>query len=509
MRVKKLINCQSYFPLIQGRFNIILLLFIILSFHSVLFGAEQIVTQNKGGVAIFYVPQKNYRMNYFSSEIEKYLKGVFNNLGRFKPVEKNQITWALSQISPEEKNFYNRAAELLRVDIYIIISSFHLGLYFYTELKVVSLNPEYKQMEKIITETSVIFMNVPLKAGREIAYLHELVPIKARIIKDYKNGMYLISAGQWNGLEKEEYFTITGNKIQVLQQGRYDSLIQMSGDQRAVDEIILIKHYCNVKKIVNEINNRLHQNTVNRYSLRGKYTEGVSPEKRLIEGICIINMGGNILLPVYGAFLSTHYLGFKNSSPDYNGIALATSSIFMQLFLTEFMTSFRINFFPWKRDKDKTKKMQNLQKYLWASIPITFSVAYMDQLAFQFLDKNVLPPFYLKKDASAVIFSAFIPGGGLFYKGHLTAGWCYYFSEMIMAGYGVYNLDSGNRGVYAYCALGVIKLIEMIHSFYARSSYMFYKREIDRGISRTSFSLGVNRLPTGESIYAFSAFYRY
>ncbi len=86
--------------------------------------------------------------------------------------------------------------------------------------------------------------------------------------------------------------------------------------------------------------------------------------------------------------------------------------------LPELLAGFKINFFPWKEDSDKTEKMQNLQTFLWFSLPVTFSVAYMDQLAHQFAVTEHVPPFFNDRDNAAAIFSLFLPGGGLYYKGY-------------------------------------------------------------------------------------------
>jgi hypothetical protein len=153
------------------------------------------------------------------------------------------------------------------------------------------------------------------------------------------------------------------------------------------------------------------------------------------------------------------------------------------------MTRFQGNFYPWVRDSDKPARVQNLQIFLWSTIPLTFSAGYFDQLAYQFHRTEYLPPFFLYRDNMAAFLSAVVPGGGLFYKGYRLPGWGYFFTEMSLAGYAVYNWDRGNRGRYALSAAGIIKLLEIVNAYLIPSSYRFFNLEVDR--STRDFELSV------------------
>jgi len=144
--------------------------------------------------------------------------------------------------------------------------------------------------------------------------------------------------------------------------------------------------------------------------------------------------------------------------------------------------------------------MQDLQKFLWATLPVTFSVAYMDQLAYQFTSTEHLPPFFKDKDNMAAVFSLFIPGGGLFYKGHRLAGWSFYFSEMMTAAYAVYNNES-KPGKYALYVLGAIKLFDIIYAYFSTPSYSFFNLEKERMIEPAFLNMGFKTGPNNDRIY--------
>jgi hypothetical protein len=187
-------------------------------------------------------------------------------------------------------------------------------------------------------------------------------------------------------------------------------------------------------------------------------------------------MGANACLPVYGSFLAVEYLGFNEAELHTAGFATALFSFGAQLSLTEFMSGFKTNFFPWIKDSNKGEALFRLQKFLWCSIPLTFTVSYLDQLAWQMNRSQTLPPFFRYGDGAAAILSLLFPGGGLMYKGHYAAGWGYYAAEMGAAGFAFYNLRT-REGNYALGGLGVLKILEVLHAFMAEPAYPFYRLE--------------------------------
>ena len=232
-------------------------------------------------------------------------------------------------------------------------------------------------------------------------------------------------------------------------------------------------------------------NLVRRKGTEAMLLENSPGEKRLFEGICIINPGGNLLLPAYGAYLSTHYMGFDNPEPSTPGLVAAAVFTGTQLTLPVVLTGFRANFFPWVHDRDKSDSMNRLHVFLWGTLPVTYTTAFLDQLAYQYHRAEVLPPLFESRDSFAVTLSALFPGGGLFYKGHRLYGWGYYSSEMIAAGILAYQGTGNITGKAALATLGGLKLVEILHAWLVEPSYRVYTLEMEEGKHMPEISMGV------------------
>ena len=234
---------------------------------------------------------------------------------------------------------------------------------------------------------------------------------------------------------------------------------------------------------------------------------GFNSEKRFAEGICFMNMCTSPCLPGYASYLSTDYMGVKKA-PNTMVIILSLGIFIAQTCTIEFMTGFTSNIFPWNRDSDKSERMQDLHIFLWSSIPMTFGASYIDQLTYQLKLANKLPPFFKHKDEAALMFSLFIPGGGLFYKGYSFAGWGYHITELSLVSYGIYNYnkDSGRYALYGAAAL---KLIELIHAYIAKTDYDYYNMEKDRSFNDVSVSLGFRQQRADDSVYTLGANLRF
>lgn len=487
-----------------------LILMLLFNAGSVLQGEEINIVVPQGGVAIFGAPSPNESISAVTVESIKILKQTFNECGRFMPVEDNQLQGALNKIrnstAPEEA--FAEAANFLHADVYVIISVFQSGNIYFGNLKIISLNPEYQRVQKIINMKSKILGNIPLKMARAITGLHSRLPVSAGIIKELGKDLFVIDVGQWHGLKKGTYNSVKHGKIEIIESGREESVARMHVKESEKEDNILIEHYPDVKRIISDFDDRISNNAIQKYNMEASQIQGDDSRKRLIEGICIINPLGNVCMPGYGAFLSTHYLGFKNGQADIPGVVFSGALITTHLLLPEILTSFKINFFPWIKDSDKSEKMQNLQLLLWCGLPIVMTASYLDQLAFQFERSEVLPPFFQDRDTMAAVLSFFIPGGGFFYKGYRMAGWSLYISEMILAGYGVYHIDY-NRGKYALSILGIIKLAEIVEAYLIRPSYRHFQLEIGRREGETGFVFSAYKSLNKDLVYTGGIFYTF
>ncbi|MDY6968934.1 MAG: hypothetical protein SVR08_09835, partial [Spirochaetota bacterium] len=430
---------------------------------------------------------------------------------RFQHIEKNRIDLAMSEIGKrnDAKDIYKEASLNLGADLYLLVSAAQIGNVSYARINVIPLNPEFSKLRRDVDVKSMIMMNIPLLLGREIIMLHERMPVKAKILRKYSDNQFLINAGQWHGIKSKRYQADNGDWIDIVLSGRKESIVRIQGKKWKPGDIILINIFPEIKELLNGIVDNISRNTVYKYGIENTLLKGTDAGKRFVEGICIVNTGGNICLPGYGAFLSTHYLGFRDVSPDSTGIAVSSTSIFLQFLLPELITGFSINFFPWVKDSDKSSSLQGLQIFLWASLPFTFSTAYMDQLAYLYKSSRILPPFFEDKDIMAGVLSFLLPGGGYFYKGRRVEGWSFYISEMSLAGYGIYCRDSKRKRLIAFSALAVVKIIDIAWAYFVRSSFSFYNREVEREVKKVSYGLELRKNPIDGNTFYTSLNYKY
>lgn len=448
------------------------ILLIITMLAAVRLYAEQ--SQAQGGVLILSLPTASLQEEATTAASENAVRQICYRLGRLLPVEQRLVNYEISGLGwPANESDAAEIGKRLGVSVCIILAVGRSGSGFTGEMRYIPISPFFKELfavKKIndsVTVQSEIPNNIPIKLARCLALLHENMPLQTEAEKSSEvSGEYIIKAGQWHGIGEGNFSTDKG-KLTVTASGRYVSTGFFEtdiGDKAAV----LIKLYPNVKKEIRELDKQLDENTLQRY--------GSPPESRLFTGACIVNPASNACLPVYGSLLATGHLDFENPKLHKTGFALSLTALTLHLTLTEFLTGFKTNFFPWIRDADKTHGMLRLQQFLWCSVPLTLTAGFLDQLAFQMMQYQKLPPFFMNRNAAAGIISMLFPGGGLMYKGKIAWGWLYWASEMTAAGYGFYNLHN-TRGRAAFIGLGIIKLAELVHAFAAEPVYGFYQKE--------------------------------
>jgi hypothetical protein len=333
------------------------------------------------------------------------------------------------------------------------------------------------------------------------------MPLETRLLGK-RDGLSLLSAGQWHGLAPGRYTTQQGVIITVRNTSRFQSLASIPEPLRNYP-VITIKIYPQYRAVVRDLDAQIDYNTNKKYSLSATGTRGQDPEKQFTLGMCIVNPGANACLPGYGSYLSTSYMGFKNTAPSVGGIVFSTLLFVTHFILPEAMTKLKVNFVPGIMDSDKTVAINNLQIFCWATLPLTASVAFLDQLAYQFKMNSALPPFFMNRNETALTLSLFIPGGGLFYKGHRLPGWSFYLSEMFLAGFCVYTKDDKKKVLYGGIALGGVKLIELITAYFCPPAFEFFKYEQEGRINQASLSMKIDPTETGDLVYKLGMTYNY
>ncbi len=464
-----------------------------------------------GGVAVFTRQHGGDSMAALSREAAASVARMFDRCGRFIPVEEYRLRWAfqktMERMAPGA-DFHHETARMLNADLYILVSITQRGNTYTGKADVIPLVEEYRHMRRNIEVQSGIMMNIPLKLARGIAELHRTVPLRFRVIRNAGAGLYIIDAGQWHGVEKRKYVSLGGNTIDIVSTGRYESVCRLAAP--AGKDPYVVPVYPRIDRLVGKVNMRIEEYTLLQRSIGNTLLKAENPEKRYIEGMCIINPGSNICIPGYGSFLAAHYLGFREKSPDLPGVVGSTVLLAGHFLLVPVMTGFKGHFFPWVNDGDKNESERKLQVYLWATVPFTVTAAYLDQLAYLFQDTDTLPPFFKDRDVMAAVMSVVVPGGGLFYKGYRYLGWGYYSAEMGLAGFGVYSLGAaGSRGVTFLALAGLVKLVEICHACLAGPNYKVYRRETASAWSGVRFLAGGERTAEGEAIYRIGVGFRY
>jgi len=449
-------------------------------------------------IAVFAVPREGLQLNALVQVSAREVRDAFDRLGRLMPVDETRQRKALEETRGPETERYRRAAEKLKADCYAVVDAEVKGNTVYGNVTLVPLSGRCAFMKQSIFVRSMISLNIPLKLAREVALLHKNLHLEADV-REGKGGVCILEAGQWQGLSPGTYRTARGEEVMVQTCGRYQSIAVLPEAMRGVKRLT-IAAYPRLGPVMGEIDGEIEYNTCYKYGL-ASINRGLNPEKRFVDALCIINPGANLILPGYGAFLATSYIGFKKTEPSIPGVVASSVLVIAHFTIPEFMGKFKINFFPGVMDRDKTADLNNLQIFCWASLPLTVSASFLDQIAYQCANGEVLPPFFITKNEAALALSAMIPGGGMFYKGYRLAGWAFYLSEMFMAGSCVYLKDKRKLITYGGIALGGVKLIELVAAFFSGPSYGFYKLEKEGRIQSASLSMDVRGVETGEIIY--------
>ena len=342
--------------------NLLYILSIIILTSANLFSAQP----EKGNIVIFIYNSRNIQTNALLNETSKTLKDTFNNLKRFLPVEEVRVFEAIKEAkilhADNADNLFQAAAKILSVDVYATINIIRRGKIVYATLNIIPINKRYSHLRKKILIKSRIPINIPYRLSKEITYLHKNLPIYIEVKEKLSDNLFIINAGQWHGLKAGKYYTDKNLPFIIKQTFRYKSIASFNNE---IDlNKIKINLYPQTKNMIDEFDKIIYNNIEYKYGLKYSLLKGNNPEKKFIEGICIINPGANFCLPGYGSFLSTNYLGFSGK-PNLNGVSISVATIFAQFITTPYLTRFNTNFFPGVNDDGKEKKIKHLQYFLW------------------------------------------------------------------------------------------------------------------------------------------------
>jgi len=479
------------------KIRLFLAILLAICFQGVLHAAQRDLTE----VAIFPVFTGEMQHDEILKTCEFMAGEAFNESGRFYPLPHNSLELYLKKSDGRDRlELYRKTAIAAGAELLCILDlSFENGL-----LKLlIKLEPVDKLYSKSGCEKTLfakIPSNIAAKCAREIA-IHLSNQQLQCIVTDKIDGVVQLNCGQWHGLS-EGRFSTSGGHAEIFAVERFSS------SAKALDvnpgDIIDIKIFPDMKRFIKTINREIDENSSRFYGTDTSLNKRRGSAKESIIGTCVINQGASFCLPGYGSFLSVEYMGIQKGEADMYGVFAIGALTALHLSLPSMMNRFEINFLPWEMDEEKENRDQRLQYFLWGSLPLTFSVSFYNQLAYQYHRKSLLPPLFEDHDATAAAVSIFIPGGGMFYKGRRLEGWCFYLSEMAIAGYSVYQWEQ-TSGKAAAGGLLLLKAVEVAYSYAVSPSYSVYRTEVSSAGSYPDFSLGVNPGTKGSEEFTFAA----
>ncbi len=411
------------------------------------------------------MPTNYSSINAVAADSASKIKYVIENQGRIELQYLPSVEGARTGAELQESAAQSGA------DMIIIVSVYQQGPVSYGELKITALNENLSEYNSGVRVKSEMLQNIPLLLQRELVVMTEKLPVIFSVTERTK-GFSVIDAGSYSGLENGNMYTLqNGNIIEVVSTGRFHSIVK----GKCSDTNNRIELYSDSDKLRKSIDEQITENIIRKYGAGYAYLKNTNPDRRYFESLFVVNPFGNIVIPGYGAYLSTYYMDFESPKPSYASMGACASLYLFELLYIPSVNGFNVNFFPWIQDPDKSDRDLLTQQYLWAMIPFTFTACYLDQLAVQYKHSSVLPPG-LENPVSAGLHSLLIPGGGLFYKGYRTWGWAYFGTEFALGMYTAMNWKN-DTGKYALYTLGAVKLGEIIHAVLIKPDYSFYTRE--------------------------------
>ena len=175
-------------------------------------------------VAVFGIPAGNAGIA-LTTETADYIKKIFHECGRFMPAGNKQVEDAYRAAAENSGgNVYSEAAKILNADIYVLETVYQIGEFIYLNMDIVPVNTEFENLKRRVRLKSKLKLNIPVKAGIEIALMHKSIPVHSEIVKADGNGIYLINAGEWHGIKSGEKFRTDDLVIDIKQAGRFESL---------------------------------------------------------------------------------------------------------------------------------------------------------------------------------------------------------------------------------------------------------------------------------------------
>jgi hypothetical protein len=422
------------------------------------------------------------------------MRDMFAGMGRYNPLPENALSPQIAQIYTSDNNFdRERFIREKNLSLFISISIVPRGGKYLGSIEVLPAGGRVRTVNFESTIVSVVILGME----REIILLHEKKALSCAVLKQVSPGKYLLDEGDSAGLLPGiEYAGTKGECVTIIQTARNTSF---AGSDSPLEGTVILKKFTDTDEYLSKNTDSVEKEIFRKYSSESTILAGIPPEKRFVESVLIINPLSNIILPGYGASLSTSYMGFKNPKYSFPGIGMTLAFEAYQLGYTSWVTDRKGNFFPWVADHDKTAQQLRYQRYLWSTLPVTWTVSFCDQLSAQYESSAILPPYFANRDSAAFFLSAVIPGGGLFYKGYRASGWSVYTAEFAAMGFYVRHKGE-HKSRYGLYGAGAVKLGELACAYLLPPSYRAFRDGFGKHESSLRFTLE-NDEQSGREMY--------
>lgn len=377
--------------------------------------------------------------------------------------------------------FYIKSDSILdnEESINITINIYQTKNFYHGELKFSTTNSLNYDLPSGIHVKSKILSNIPLMLAKNIVLLHRNIPFTCNY--EGQNGIYTYNFGKYSFMSETCLRMIYTKNGKIISQNRYNTKVSIT---KPIN--IVIQHKHKFTKPLNQLNSEIAANTNQFYSLR-KLPSG-HYNSLFIQDLFIINPLSNILIPGIGSYLTVQNFGFSKPKASYLNITLTASTYMYQLFYVPYLNSFENSFWPWSNNYSENTNLQNLHKFNIITIPMTFTISFLDHLTLNCLNNKIFPPFFTNINNNALVYSILFPGGGMYYKGYRTYGFMFYATEFTLASLFAYNYQNTLNNKYFYALLST-KLIENIVSYAIPSNFSFYNQEFDNGTQISTFPI--------------------
>lgn len=353
--------------------------------------------------------------------------------------------------------------ELSNIDIEFEVLVFQKEDIFLGYVSVKCNNAYYEKYFKNIIVKSNNLNDIHLLLAKQIVELHREIPFRSSYNVD--NEYIYYEFGKYSFMSEVCLRNLENSWAELVSITRYETIVKMKEPYN-----ISIEHEEDFREVSNNIDKELESNYIKKYSF--DYSQNTQYNSLFLNNLFISNPLINLVLPGVGSYLTVKTFNFEEVQLSYFNIGATSFLYYYQLLYFPYKGNFDNSWWPWYGKYEGNKEDKKMHKFLIMTIPLNFTVSYMDHFYQNVRYNKVLPPFYENIDTASMLFSVFIPGGGFFYKGYRGIGWFFWFSEYFAAltYLGSWDYFSKEQALYG---LSFLKISEIISVFIVNHNYNY------------------------------------